>query len=175
MTTLARRWPRQDDFDTEIRAASVRYGVAVPLIKAVIAAESGFNPNAYNPNDPGGAWGLMQVIEGTARMLGHKGPMADLFRPSIGIDLGTKYLGQQQARYSGALADTVASYNAGTARSTNGVYSNQTYVTRVMDLVPYFAAWEREKGGGTGDPVAPFLILFGLGWWLLMRGSRRRS
>lgn len=153
---LARRYSRQDDFEVEIAAASQRYGVEPALIKAVIARESAFNPMAHNPNDPGGAWGLMQVIEGTARWLGHRGEMSELFTPSVGIALGTKYLGLQRLKYP-AIADTVASYNAGSPRHTaSGAYINQPYVTGVLDLLAYFRAYDAERGGGGVEP-SPFL------------------
>jgi hypothetical protein len=152
---LAKRFAGQNDFDDVITQAAQRYGVEPALIKAVIGYESSFKLNAYNPNDPGGAWGLMQVIESTARYLGHTGPMSDLFQPAIGIDLGTKYLGMQAARYQG-VADTVASYNAGSVRRTTaGQYMNQTYVDRVLDLLAYFRAYEAEHGGPGVSP-GPF-------------------
>lgn len=154
---LAKRFPRQEDFDAIIAVTAQRYGVEPALIQAVIARESGFKPDAYNPNDPGGAWGLMQVIAGTARDLGHLGPMSDLFTPAVGIDLGTKYLARQQLRYRGVVADTVASYNAGSVRlGPSGSYVNQPYVTGVLEWLSYFRAYAAERGGGGGEP-SPFL------------------
>lgn len=152
---VAKQWARQDDFDSIVYAAAARWRVEPALIKAVIATESGFNPRAYNPNDPGGAWGLMQVIEGTARFLGHRGPMSDLFDPAVGVDLGTRYLSVQQGRYPN-VADTVAAYNAGSVRLRGDQrYVNQSYVDRVTGFLAYFRDYERGKGGATGG-VAPF-------------------
>lgn len=170
--TLAKRWPRQDDFDASIRLAAQAYSVPLPLIKGIIAVESGFNPLAYNGNDPGGAWGLMQMIPQTARGLGYNGPMQDLQQnPHLAIDLGTRLLGQNLQRAGGVVADSVSAYNGGFRPSlgyggvrANGTYANQAYVNNVLAATSYFQAYEASKtgapvtipAGGTGGVSVPF-------------------
>lgn len=161
--TLAKRWTNQDNFDASIRLAAQAYTVPVSLIKAIIGIESGFNPLAYNPNDPGGAWGLMQMIPSTARALGFLGTMADLQQnPHLAIDLGTKLLGQNLRRTGGAVADSVSAYNGGFrpalgygAVRPNGTYANQGYVSLVLDAKQYFDAYEASKYPVTGPGSAP--------------------
>ena len=73
-------------YDQYIKEASTEFGVDKSLIRAVIHAESGFNPYAISPK---GAQGLMQLMPGTARMHG----VRRSFEPRENIRGGTKYFG----------------------------------------------------------------------------------
>jgi soluble lytic murein transglycosylase-like protein len=89
-----------------ITKASNRFGVDTGLIKAVIKAESGFNPNAVSH---AGAQGLMQLMPGTARALG----VNDSFDPEQNVMAGTRFLHDLLKRYSGNLDSALAAYNWG--------------------------------------------------------------
>ncbi|MRR35210.1 lytic transglycosylase domain-containing protein, partial [bacterium] len=80
--------------DDVVSRASRRYGVEVGLIKAVIKAESNFNPKAVSPV---GARGLMQLMPATARELG----VSNSFDPEQNVMAGTKFLKDLLARYGG--------------------------------------------------------------------------
>ncbi|WP_306819200.1 transglycosylase SLT domain-containing protein [Archangium lipolyticum] len=93
-------------YDNIIKVMSKKYNVPARLIKAVIQAESGFNPNATSP---AGAKGLMQLMPETAKGLGVK-VRSD---PRQSIEGGTKYLSQMLKRYKGDERLALAAYNAG--------------------------------------------------------------
>jgi Transglycosylase SLT domain len=122
--------------------ATERFQVDAYLIKAVIHAESAFNPHARSPKN---AIGLMQVLPGTARDLGLSAqPTASveqlLTDPRVSIVVGTKYLAEQLERFGGNVELAVAAYNAGPGaviRAGNKVppyAETRAYVLRVMSL-----------------------------------------
>lgn len=173
------RWARERDYDVQVNATSIKYGVSRALIKAVIGAESAFNPQATRiesprlslpptPDFPNGgdkSYGLMQLLSRTARGLGYAGPLVGLLDAGKNIDLGTKLLAQNMRMANGHVADSVSAYNGGfrpalgfgAVRPTTGQYQNQAYVTRVLDLQRYFLGEEGQSGetSTTFPDVAP--------------------
>jgi len=114
-----------------IDEAAELHDVDPALVRAVIHAESAFNPRAVSPK---GARGLMQLMPGTARMLG----VRNAFSPASNIHGGTKYLSQLLRRYRNEIY-AIAAYNAGEVPVDryNGVppYSEtREYVRRVLRL-----------------------------------------
>jgi soluble lytic murein transglycosylase-like protein len=87
-------------------AAAHRHGLDPALVSAVVAVESGFEPQAVSPK---GAQGLMQLMPRTAREMG----VADPFDPAANLDGGSRYLSSLVARYDGDLTRALAAYNAG--------------------------------------------------------------
>jgi len=92
--------------DAAIRAASGKYGVDESLIRAIIRAESGYDPDAVSK---AGAAGLMQLMPGTASSLG----VSDPFNVYQNIDGGTKYIKDMLEKFSGDERLALAAYNAG--------------------------------------------------------------
>jgi len=121
-----------DVYDNIILKAAGTFGVDRALIKAVIHAESGFDPNAVSRK---GARGLMQIMPKNDIALEISNP----FDPAQNIMGGTQYLKRMLTRYNEKLSLALAAYNAGP--SAVDKYNNippyeetRTYVQRVMAL-----------------------------------------
>ena len=119
-------------YDGVIRWASRSHDVPPALVKAVVHAESLFDPKAVSKK---GAQGLMQLMPETAMELG----VDDPFNPWQNIEGGTRYLSTLIQRFRGDLRLGLAAYNAGekAVRRYSGVppyRETQAYVTRVLSL-----------------------------------------
>jgi soluble lytic murein transglycosylase-like protein len=116
-------------YQAEISAAARDYGVDEAIVRAIIHAESAFNPNALSRV---GAQGLMQLMPATARRFG----VGNAFDAGQNIRGGVQYLAFLLKRFNGDLTLTAAGYNAGEGAvdKYKGVppYSEtQRYVQRV--------------------------------------------
>lgn len=146
---VAARWmPRRRGaadstvYDDLIRDACDRFGVEFALAKAVVRAESAFDPFAVSRK---GARGLMQLMPDTARMHG----VPNVFRPADNIEGGVRHLRQLLDRYGDNVVLAVAAYNAGggrvdAARGVPDIAETQEYVRRVLH---YRAEYRRERLG----------------------------
>ena len=93
-------------FAAEIAEASRTYGVEEAVIRAIIHAESAYNPRALSRV---GAQGLMQLMPATARRFG----VSNAFDPASNIKGGVQYLAWLSKRFKGDLTLMAAGYNAG--------------------------------------------------------------
>lgn len=132
-----------DKLEYRIEYYAEKYQLDKDLVKAVIFAESSFNPNAVNRNEKGGtsSWGLMQIwYPGTANLLGYTGPPEGLLDVDLNLDMGCYLLRDITSRYTN-LKDIIASYNSGHPKfRADGSYINQTYVDRVLERLDYYKA-----------------------------------
>jgi soluble lytic murein transglycosylase-like protein len=120
-----------DRFEALIAAAAARHGLPVALVRAVVKAESNFDPLAVSS---AGAKGLMQLMDETARSLGVRDP----FDPAQNIEAGVTYLRQMLDRY-GNIRLALAAYNAGPGavdryKGIPPFAETQRYVQRVLEL-----------------------------------------
>ena len=121
------------DYADVIHGASMESGVDEALIRAIIHAESAFNPRAMSLK---GAQGLMQLMPGTANDMG----VLDAFDPAQNIRGGARYLGLLLKNFNGDVRLVAAAYNAGpgAVQHYNGVppfAETQVYVQRVGELL----------------------------------------
>jgi soluble lytic murein transglycosylase-like protein len=115
-----------------VRRAAKIYKLPEELLHAVMAVESGFNPEAMSNK---GAAGLMQLMPGTAKDM----YVRDVWNPSQNIDGGARYLRVLANQYQGDLKKTLAANNAGpeAVRRAGGVPSiqeTQDYVRKVLAI-----------------------------------------
>ncbi len=103
-SVLARRAP-EAELGGLIDLAADREGLDRVLVRAVIQAESDYDPQARSSK---GAIGLMQLMPETARELG-----VDPTDPEQNLRGGTRYLRQMLDRFDGRLDLALAAYNAG--------------------------------------------------------------
>ena len=97
---------QRQNLEMVIEKYAQQYGVDQDLVWAVIRQESGFNPQAVSPK---GAMGLMQLMPGTAAMLG----VSDAFDVEQNIAGGIKYLERCLSQFNQDVCLALAAYNAG--------------------------------------------------------------
>lgn len=118
------------DVETLLRDAAARNGLDPALVRAVVAVESAFRPDAISPK---GAQGLMQLMPSTAAALG----VGDAFDPAQNLDGGARHLAALVKGYGGDLNRALAAYNAGEAavarhRGVPPYRETKDYVAKVL-------------------------------------------
>lgn len=119
-----------DEFEPIVKSVASEYGVDKNLVKAVIHAESGYNPNAVSPK---GAKGLMQLMPKTAQGL----KVPNSLDPKDNIRGGVRYLRFLLDTFKGDVTLALAAYNAGLSRVNQygGVppyQETRNYISRVL-------------------------------------------
>lgn len=119
-------------FQSEITAAAREFGVEEAVVRAIIHAESAYNPTALSR---AGAQGLMQLMPPTAARFG----VSDSYDAGQNIRGGVQYLAWLLKRFNGDLTLAAAGYNAGEGavdrhRGVPPYSETQYYVRRVGQL-----------------------------------------
>lgn len=120
------------EYREEVRVAAEVHGVDEALVRAIMHAESWFNPAAVSH---AGAQGLMQLMPATQARFG----VADPFDPVDNISAGTAYLAELMDRFDNDWELAVAAYNAGetAVRRHGGIppfSETREYVRRIRIL-----------------------------------------
>lgn len=136
--TKPQREASETRFDTLIAKVALEHAVDPALVKAVIMAESGYNPNAVSKR---GAKGLMQLMPRTAKALG----VENCLDPEQNILGGVKYLRQLLDTFEGNVTLALAAYNAGrwTVKKHRGVPpfpATRHYIKKVLKYYDRFKA-----------------------------------
>jgi len=133
--------PQVEEFDLEkiIKFYAKEYGVPPALVKAVIRAESNFDPFAVSS---AGARGLMQLMPPTALDM----QVQDIFDPEQNVGGGVQYLAKMLEIFNNDTELALAAYNAGPGNvmKYKGIppfKETRAYVPRVLT---YYRQYERD-------------------------------
>ena len=134
-------------YSEPIRLAARKFGVDPNLVRAVIAAESNFNPEAVSPK---GARGLMQLMPSTASRFGVK----DVFDPVENIFGGVRYLRHLLDLFGGDLVLALAAYNAGEkiVQKKGGVPGYRETVNYVDRVLSGYGPGKATRASSAGKP-----------------------
>lgn len=124
-------------YDPFISEFSRKYQVDFALIKAMIRAESGFNPLAVSRK---GAKGLMQLMPETALRMN----VSNVFNPKENIEGGVRYLRYLLSLFNNDLRLSLAAYNAG-ENLVSGLSSIPPYretVDYVQKVLNYYQSYK---------------------------------
>ncbi len=143
--------PEQTEAEYVSVQIAAEHNIELPLMLAIIYAESNFNPVAVSKN---GAAGLMQVMPATARGLGLKVPQyQDKRKPKINTDIderfdphknlhaGLAYFKTLLEKYKGNLTLALGAYNVGPGKvRVNGplISRGKQYANKVLSRSQYY-------------------------------------
>lgn len=96
----------KERIERAVNKASKDYGVDAKLIRAIIKAESNFNPNVRSS---AGAMGLMQLMPENVKAYGVKEP----YNIEENIDAGTRHIRDYIKMFDGNIEMGLMAYNAG--------------------------------------------------------------
>ena len=125
---------RAEEFEPLIATYAEKHDVRADLVRAVIQAESAFDPLARSQK---GAMGLMQLMPATAAELG----VTDPYDPAQNIRGGVAYLKSLLVQYSHNEELALAAYNAGPTAvdKYDGVppyRETRNYIERIKNTAP---------------------------------------
>ena len=120
-----------------IETYALAFGLDPDFVKALIYAESRFDPQSESHR---GARGLMQLMPNTAAQLAEELDIKDfsvekLFDPSVNIQLGCYYLSKIQKKLGSDHQVILAAYNAGPYRVLQWLQTNDKNL--IVSTFPY--------------------------------------
>jgi len=134
-----------------IKKYAQKHGIDEKLVRLVLQAESGGNPQAVSPK---GAQGLMQLMPETAAGLG----VRDAFDPEENVAGGVKYLKHCLTRFKQDVVLALAAYNAGpnAVEKYKGVPPYQETENYVASITKAYTGkpWTKEEPEAAEAPAA---------------------
>jgi len=132
--------PDTDKYDHLIAESCRLHGVDFALVKAVIRAESCFDPYAISSK---GAEGLMQLMPQTSKRLN----VANPFDPHENIKGGVRYLKHLLNRFNSDLQLSLAAYNAGetVVAQVNGIPNYRETKNYVAEVLRYYQEYKSKS------------------------------
>jgi soluble lytic murein transglycosylase-like protein len=144
-------------YRASIEKEAAQAGLPPEVAEAVMAVESGYNPDAIGGV---GEIGLMQILPSTAAMLGFRGSLAELAVPETNIRYGVTYLAKAWRLAGGDLCTAAMKYRAGHGETRFSVLSVNYCLAvrsklaargfRVTGSVPAATFGEPARSGGCG-------------------------
>lgn len=118
-----------EQWQAHIAHLAAKYDLSPRLLEAVVWQESRWRHTA---SSPAGAYGLAQLMPGTARDLG-----VDRTDPRQNLEGGARYLRMQLDAFGGDLEKALAAYNAGPSRVEKAggiprIRETQQYVAAII-------------------------------------------
>jgi cell wall-associated NlpC family hydrolase len=140
-------------YDSLILQAARDQGVDPALLKGLVQAESGFNPDSVSKV---GAQGLTQLMPSTAAGLG----VTNAFDPLQNLEGGARFLAGALKRFGGNESLALAAYNAGpgAVEKYDGIppyAETQAYVPKVLSYADQFRSEGFGQAGTTATGLAP--------------------
>jgi soluble lytic murein transglycosylase-like protein len=125
-----------NEYDSLIREFARKYEVDPALIKAIIRAESGFNPYAISRK---GARGLMQLMPQTAQRLN----VYNVFNPRENIEGGTRHFRYLLGLFKYDLRLSLAAYNAGEnlVLQTNSIPPYRETIDYIRKVLSFYQSY----------------------------------
>ncbi len=134
--------PRKKDelFHPIIDEVACRHEIDPALVKAIIMAESSYNPRAISKK---GAKGLMQLMPLTAKYYG----VEDAFDPKNNIRAGVAYFRTLLNQFNGDERLALAAYNAGSkrVRQYKGVPPFETTQRYIEKVFAYYETYKTQS------------------------------
>jgi soluble lytic murein transglycosylase-like protein len=152
----------KDAFHMVAEEKARQHSIDPKLVKAVIKAESNWNPSAVSSK---GARGLMQLMPSTASDMG----VSNLFNPEENIEGGVRYLKYLIDKFNGNLTLALAAYNAGpkVVERINDIPSipeTRQYVARVINdysggiMMPYGSGMTNSYGKANEPKIKKVIL-----------------
>ena len=149
-------------YDAYFTKASETYGVDKNLLIAIAQTESGINANSTSN---AGAMGVMQLMPGTASLMG----VQNAYDPEQNIMGGAKYFAQMLQTFNGDVELALSAYNAGPTRvkqSGTVLSFTQDYVDKVLSKLKNV---DKLNNNPNSTPTVPTYVRNtvgnGLVWW----------